>query len=183
MTGGRWTNILCALGPAYGGSSTVLPALRNLYVKNPMGILPSWDTVQSSIASQSLHDHPNQPSYQCHICSASFGRLQELQHHLGDMHACRNVCSYCGDFECLPGCNDLFPDHLESEHPEVACKDALMSNRSLRRFRPSQLDNLVSRHSSLHISAIVSPSTTTAPDSVPLTIDGVSDTRRDPSVV
>ena len=164
VAGGHWSNILCALGPADGGNTTVLPALRNLRVKNPMAIHrvgPSWDTVQSFIASRSLPDRSNQPSYQCHICSASFGQPQELQRHLGDKHVCRIVCSYCDDFECLPGRNDLFPEHLDRQHPDVAFKDTLMSNRSLRRLRPSQLDNLVSRHSSLRISAIVAPSTTT----------------------
>ena len=164
VAGGHWSNILCALGPANGGNTTVLPALRNLRVKNPMAIHrvgPSWDTVQSFIASRSLPDRSNQPSYQCHICSASFGQPQELQRHLGDKHVCQIVCSYCNDFVCLPGHNDLFPEHLDRQHPDVAFKDTLTSNRSLRRLRPSQLDNLVSRHSSLRISAIVAPSTTT----------------------
>jgi hypothetical protein len=170
VAGGHWTNILRALGPADGGNTTVLPALRNLRVKNPMAIQrvgPSWDTVQSPIASRSLSGRSNQPSYQCHLCSASFGMPQELQRHLRDNHdVCRIVCSYCDDFECLPGRNDLFPGHLEREHPDVAYKDVLMPNRSLRRFRPSQLDNIVSRHSSLRVSAIIAPSTTaTAPHS------------------
>ncbi|KAH9000748.1 hypothetical protein EDB83DRAFT_2682608 [Lactarius deliciosus] len=144
------TAILCALGLVDGGYATVLPSLRHLHIENPMAMNePSWDGLLSFITLRSRSGHPvqvNVPFKQCHICHASFREQKGLYHHLADMHACRPMCSYCGDFECTPGHLDLFREHLESGHPQVARTDPLISNPSLRCF---SLSPLIGRHSSL----------------------------------
>ncbi|KAI9450231.1 hypothetical protein BJY52DRAFT_1303745 [Lactarius psammicola] len=133
------TDILCTLRPTDGGNTsdtTVLPSLRNLRVEGPMAMHgPLWDAVQSFITSQRLsgrHVQVYAREYTCHICDRSFTEQQELKKHLVDEHLHRILCSYCGNFECMPGYNNLFQRHLESKHPEVAHADTLNSNPALQ---------------------------------------------------
>ncbi len=153
VAGVHVTDILCALRLANGGNTAdtiALPALRNLQVEKPMAMHgPSWDAVKSFITSRTLSGRLVQVyarEYSCHICHASFTMQQELRTHLVDKHAYRIVCSYCGDFEWKPGYSHQFRELLERKHPEVARNDALISNPFLASF---ELDNLVTRHSSL----------------------------------
>ncbi|KAH9053081.1 hypothetical protein EDB87DRAFT_312738 [Lactarius vividus] len=115
------TDILCALGLADGGHTTIFPALRHIRVEEPMRMNGrSWDALQTFITSRSLSGRPVQvdaPSYQCHICHSSFKQQEALKNHLGVKHAYRIVCSYCGNFKWLPGYNDLFREHLERKKP------------------------------------------------------------------
>ncbi|KAH9047231.1 hypothetical protein EDB84DRAFT_525790 [Lactarius hengduanensis] len=156
------TDILCALGLADGGHTTVLPALRHIRVEEPMAMNErSWDALQTFITSRSLSGRPVQvdaPSYQCHICHSSFKQQEALKNHLGVKHAYRIVCSYCGNFKWLPGYNNRFREHLERKHPEVACKDALVSDTLSAFSNPFRLDSLVNRHSSLRAQDIAAPS-------------------------
>ncbi|KAH8992924.1 hypothetical protein EDB92DRAFT_1855640, partial [Lactarius akahatsu] len=121
-------DILRALHPASrehtaGTTTSMLPALRNLRVEEPIAMDgPSWDAVQSFITSRSLSGRPvqvNAPSYQCHICRASFGQEQIIKVHLREVHRYKMMCSYCGDFEFAPKNNHLFQEHLKNKHPEV----------------------------------------------------------------
>jgi hypothetical protein len=149
------TDILCALGPADSWHATVLPALHHLRVGNPMAMHgPSWDAVQSFITSRWLSGRPVEVyarEYRCHICSATFVEQQVLKRHLGDRHAYRILCSYCGDFEYSLEHIDLFRDHLESKHHEVARNDPLILNHL---SPPLQLERLLYQHSSLHAPAV-----------------------------
>jgi hypothetical protein len=158
------TDILCALGPADGGHTAVLPALDYLHIENPMAMNePSWDALLSFITSRSLSGRPvqvNVPLSQCHVCDASFRERQGLQRHLRDKHAYRIMCSYCGDFKHEPGHDESFLEHLESKHPEDALNDALIFNHLLT---PVELESLVYQHSSLHI--VTSSTPVTAPRS------------------
>ena len=153
MTGELSTDILSALGAANEETTTVLPALRHLRVREPLAMYgPSWDGVRSFIAPRWLSRRPvqvNAPSYLCHICRGTFEQPQQLKRHLIETYGYRILCSYCSDFECAPEHNELSRAHLENKHPEVAQNDALISNRSLTSFRPSQVDSLVNRHSYL----------------------------------
>ncbi|KAH9066119.1 hypothetical protein EDB83DRAFT_737603 [Lactarius deliciosus] len=149
--GGLMSDILGALGSVNGGHA-ILPALHNIRAEKPMTMHgPSWEAVQSFIASRSLSGRPIQVysgEYSCHICYAGFMTQRNLKTHLTYKHALayRVVCSYCGDFECELEHNDLFPEHLRNEHPEVARNDPLISNPFLR---PFNLGPLVDRHTSL----------------------------------
>jgi hypothetical protein len=137
VTGELTADILCALGKAdsSGGHATVLPALRHLRVGKPLSMYgPSWDAVQSSIASRLSSGRPvtiNAPSYLCHVCRSTFTKKQKLKSHLVQTHAYRIVCSYCevycGDFERLqvPGYDELFREHLSSKHLDVSSTDRL----------------------------------------------------------
>ena len=135
VAGVHVTDILCALHPADGDhptDPTVLPSLRNLHVQEPMRPeMPLWDASRSFIASRLLSGRPVEliASLSCHLCfrTTSFTTQQELKRHFVDNHLGRIVCSYCGDFECKPGHNDLFREHLESKHP-VAHNDTHISN-------------------------------------------------------
>ncbi|KAH9003948.1 hypothetical protein EDB83DRAFT_777541 [Lactarius deliciosus] len=172
VAGVHVADILCALRPVDGGNTNVLPALCSLLVEGPMEMHgPSWDAVQSLITSQRISGS-GRPievyarKYSCHMCSSSSTEQRELKTHLGFRHAYRTVCSYCRDFECTLGDGDIFREHLASKHPEVARNDVLISNPVLTRFRPSQLDDLIDRHSSLLAPDIVaSSSMVTAPHS------------------
>ncbi|KAH9172642.1 hypothetical protein EDB89DRAFT_2229270 [Lactarius sanguifluus] len=164
VAGVHVADILCALRPADGGNTNVLPALCSLLVDGPIEMHgPSWDAVQSLITSQRLSGS-GRPievyarKYSCHMCSSSSTEQRELKTHLGFRHAYRTVCSYCSDFECTLGDGDIFREHLASKHPEVARNDALISNPVLTRFRPSQLDDLIDRHSSLLAPDIIASS-------------------------
>ncbi|KAH9037120.1 hypothetical protein EDB85DRAFT_1938211 [Lactarius pseudohatsudake] len=154
VAGVHANDILCALRPAHWHTTgtTLLPALRDLCVEHPIAMDGApWDAVLSFVTSRSLSNRPvrvTAPSYQCHICYASFGQQRELQHHLEREHGYQKACLYCDDFECVPGYNFLFPEHIKREHPEVTRNDALLSNPDLKRFRPSQINSLVNRHSS-----------------------------------
>jgi hypothetical protein len=169
LTGVHVTDILGALRLADQGDTAsptpALPALRNLRAEKIMEMHGSlWDAVQSFITPRSFSGRPiefNAPSYQCHICHSSSGHWQQqgLKRHLVVQHAYQVVCSYCGDFECRSGDNDLFREHLENKHPEVTRNDALITNPFSRRF-PFFLELLVNRHSSLRAPKIVAPSTT-----------------------
>ncbi|KAH9077556.1 hypothetical protein EDB83DRAFT_2344312, partial [Lactarius deliciosus] len=149
-------DILCALRPTHwhtlATDTTLLPTLRDLRVEKPIAMDgPSWDAVLSFTTSRSLSNRPVQvtaPSYQCHICGASFGQQRELRHHLEREHGYQKACLYCDDFQCVPGYNFLFPEHIKREHPEVARNDTFLSNPDLKRLRPSQINTLVNRHSS-----------------------------------
>lgn len=166
VTGESMTDLLCALSRTDGGNpadTIVLPALRNLRVQKatPMDE-PFWDAAQSFITSRRLSGHSIELQVLCHICNTSFTQQQGLNRHLVGEHKYRIVCSYCDDFECMPGHSDLFPKHLESEHPEVARNDLLISHpfvKSILRFQP---DILVNRHGSLRPPDLVAPSTTVA---------------------
>ena len=168
VTGESMTDLLCALNrtddrdPA---DTIVLPALRNLRIQRTMSMdEPFWDAAQSFITSRRLSGRPIELQVLCHICNTSFAQQQGLNSHLVGEHKYRIVCSHCGNFECTPGHNDLFPKHLESEHPEVARNDLLISHpfvKSILRFQP---DILVNRHGSLRPPDLIAPSTTaTAP--------------------
>ena len=162
---GKFTaDILCALRPANEGNTTMLSSLRYIRVKKPMVMHgSSWDALQSFITSRSISGRPVQIdalSYQCHICQFSYKEPQELKHHLRDKHRYQILCSYCGDFECTPGHSDLFREHLESKHPEVARIDSLISNPSITRF---QLRSSLDRHSSLCAPDIGTPRSPTPP--------------------
>ena len=65
----------------------------------------------------------------------------ELRTHFEDKHSYRRLCSYCGAFELKY--EHLFRNHLKSEHPVVARKDALISMLFLTL---SQLQSLILRH-------------------------------------
>jgi hypothetical protein len=125
VAGVHATDILCALRPASGTDIAVLPTLHNLSVEKPMVMDgPSWDAVQLLIASRWLSGRPVQVSareYPCQACYSSFKWQQEIKAHLVDRHTYRIVCSYCGNFEWSPGYSrQLFREHLQSKHPEVA---------------------------------------------------------------
>ena len=166
-------DILCALRPAdqsRGNETIALPALRNLRTDKPMEMYgPSWDILQSFIASRSLSGRPVKlfvPSYQCHVCHSSFEQQQELKRHLGAKHAFRILCLYCGDFDCSPfqGQTHLLQEHLENKHPDVARNDEVLSNPLLTSLSPLQHESLVYRHGSVRAPELAAPVTTvTAP--------------------
>ena len=153
------TDILCVLGPAYEGNTAMLPSLRHVRVQEPIAMDgPSWDSMQSFITARWISGRlieVNAPSYRCHICHGSSEEQQELKLHLRNNHGYQILCSYCGEFECTPGRSNLFREHLESKHPEIAHSDSLSSKPSLTH---PQLRNLVNRHSSLRAPDIVPPS-------------------------
>jgi hypothetical protein len=165
------TDILRTLGRADGGHTIVLPYLGQLRLENLIAMNePALDALLIFINSRSLSGRPvqvNVPLSQCHICLASFKDQKGLRYHLEDKHAYQiAVCSYCGDFEWTPGHNDLFREHLESEHGEVTAHDPLISKPLLARFLPLHLDSHLKQHSSLRAPDIVIPSPlVTAPHS------------------
>ncbi|KAH9171660.1 hypothetical protein EDB89DRAFT_2243343 [Lactarius sanguifluus] len=139
---------------AFGGATY-------LHIENPMAMNePSWDGLLSFITIRSRSGRPvqvNMPFKQCHICHASSREQKGLDRHLVDEHAYRMLCSYCGDFDCKPGHNDLFRKHLRREHLEASRKDARIWSSSLTAL---QLDSLVSQHSSMRAPDTVASSTT-----------------------
>ena len=155
------TDILCILGPVSEGNTHMFPSLHRVCVQNPMMMDgPPWDSVQSFITKRSTSDHPvevHAPSYQRHICHGSFENQQRLKHHLRQKYGYKILCSYCGEFECMPGRNGPFQEHLKSKHTEVARNDELISKPSLT---SSQLVGLLNRHSSLRVPDIVEPPAT-----------------------
>ena len=161
VAGELTADILCALRPSNEENTTMLSSLRHIRVQEPMVMHgPSWDAVQSFIALRSISGRPvevDAPSFQCHICHVSYEEPQGLKRHLRDNHSYRLLCSYCGDFECMPGHNDLFREHLESKHPEVARMDELISKPSL--LPPIQLNSPPEWHSSLRAPDIGTPNT------------------------
>jgi hypothetical protein len=164
------TDILRTLGRADGGHTIVLPSLGQLHVENLMAMNePSWDALLIFINSRSLSGRPvqvNVPLFQCHLCHASFKDQKGLRYHLGDEHAYRIlVCSYCGDFVWTPGHDDLFREHLESEHREVTAHDPLISKPLLARFLPLHLESHLKQHSSLRVPDTVASPMDTAPHS------------------
>jgi hypothetical protein len=167
------TDILCILGPANEGNTDMLPSLRHVRVQKPIAMdSPSWASVQSFITSRSIAGRPVEvkaPSYQCHICHGSSEDQQGLKRHLRDKYGYQILCSYCRDFEYMPGDMDLFREHLDSKHPEVARNDALISKPSLT---PFQLDILVNRHTSLRAPVIIAPSPTSTATHSPITSEG-----------
>ena len=161
---GLMTDILSVLGQADSGHTTVavLPVLRHIRVENPTGLKePSLDTLWSFITSRSQSGRPVQVNvsfHPCNICNACFGELQGLECHLVDKHTYRRMCSYCSDFERLPGLNSQFREHLENLHPEVLRNDR--SVESLSTLFPS--DSFVIKHTHLRIPCapdVVAPST------------------------
>ena len=166
------TDVLRAFGLAYERHITVLSALDHLRVENPMEMNEtSGDALLSFITSRSLSGRPvqvNVPLFQCHLCHSSVIDRQQkgLEGHLQGEHAYRAMCSYCANFEWTPGHNDQFREHLDSEHPEIASKDALIWSALLARSLPSQLESLLKQHSSVCAPGIVAPSPmVTAPHS------------------
>jgi hypothetical protein len=157
-------DILCALGQTDEGHTTVLPALRHIHIEKPMEMNePSWDVLlsvtRSFITSRSLSGSPvhvNVSIFRCHICHIDFRQQKGLDSHLQDEHAYRILCSYCANFEWTN--NDIFREHLDDEHPEVASKDALIWSPLLARSLPSQLESLLKQHSSLRAPEIVESS-------------------------
>ncbi|KAH9172629.1 hypothetical protein EDB89DRAFT_2069528 [Lactarius sanguifluus] len=136
-------DILYALRPADGVHKTdtpVLPALRNLRIEQTIPVDgPLWDAVQSFVTSRWLSGRPVEVyarEYSCRICFSIFKEQQDLKSHLLDKHSYLLVCTYCGDFECKPGYDDRFREHLASKHPEVAHND-LVSNPALRSYSGS----------------------------------------------
>ena len=126
-----------------------LPSLRRVHVSKSIEMNgPSWDSVQSFITSRSISGRPLEldAPYQCHICDHS---PREPKFHLRDKHGYQMLCSYCGEFECTLGSNDLFREHLRRKHPEIAHNEALISEPCINPM-PHRLDDLVHRHSSLH---------------------------------
>ena len=152
------TDILCVLGPANEGNTTMLPSLRHVRVQTHMEMNgPSWASVQSFITSRWISGRPVEvkaPSYHCHICYGISEDQQVLKRHLRDKHGYQILCSYCCTFECTPGRSDLVREHLKSKHPEIARNDSLISKLYLTKF---QLRNLI-RHSSLRAPDVVPPS-------------------------
>ena len=140
--------ILCALCPTDGGHPAVLPTLRMLRVEKHMTANePSWRAVRSFNTMRWLSGFPVRVSTQgfsCHICLDDFIE-QELTIHLVFMHKYPMVCSYCSDFECVPGRNHLFREHIGGKHPEVADLDPL-STLSLPSPLYGFLDSFVYRH-------------------------------------
>jgi hypothetical protein len=161
------TDILCALGRT--DDTSVLPALRHIRIEKPTEMNePSWDALvsftRSFITSRSLSDSPVQVNVQVfpchiqgHICHAGFRQQEDLDSHLQDEHGYRMMCSHCTDFEWTH--NDLFREHIDNEHPEVASKDALIWSPLLARSLPSQLESLLKKHSFLQAPDLVAPST------------------------
>ena len=158
VAGEAATDILFALSPGDGGATnnpTVLPILQNIHVRVPESIDEQFrDAALPFITSRRLSGRPVELRFLCHICVTSFTRQQELKTHLVDKHAYRIMCSYCGDFEHKRRYQErhdhfLFRDHLEGKHPEVARNDELFSNPFSTLSLPSELEALVSRHSSL----------------------------------
>ncbi|KAH9024444.1 hypothetical protein EDB83DRAFT_2320064 [Lactarius deliciosus] len=139
--------------------STMVRAPHSTPNRNPMVMNESqWDGLLSSITLQSRSSHPVQvvPFDQCPICHASFIEKEWLYRHLADKH--RRICSYCRDFECRPGHNRLFLDHLRRTHPDVAYHDDYLWKYYI--LTPNELDSLVARHSSPGAPDTVAPSTT-----------------------
>ena len=159
-------DILCALGPANEGNTAILPSLRHVHLQKPIAVRgPLWNSVQSFITSRSISGSPVQvdaPSYECHICHLVSKEQYQLKHHLRDKHRYQILCSYCGEFECTPGHNDLFQEHLESEHHQIVHNDALIPKPL---FTPFQYFSLVDRHSSLRAPDVV-PHSPTEPHTV-----------------
>ena len=172
VAGKLTANILCALRPANEGNTSILSSLLHVRVQGPMVMHgASWDAVQSFITSRSISGRPvkvDALSYQCHDCQSSYKEPQGLRRHLRDSHRYQILCSFCGDFECAPEHNDLFREHLESKHPEVARMDELISKPSL--LPPIQLISPPDWHSSLRAPDIGTPSNTIASDFLEETI-------------
>ena len=146
------TRILQAFPPTNGSNTTVLPGLCHIRIEDPLVMnVQLWDAFQSS---RRLCGHPVELQISCHICEHSVTQLRVLQRHLKDVHGYGLMCSYCGDFECNSGKNDLFPEHLQKKHPEVARNDALISSRAIY---ASELRRVVERHSSLRASENTTP--------------------------
>ena len=153
--------ILCVLGPANEGNTTMLSSLNYVNVQGPMKMDgPSWDSVQSFITSRSISGRPAEvraPSYECHLCHYFRSKeQQELKRHLRDKHGYKILCSYCSqfelDFESMSEQSGLFREHLEDKHREVARSGAHISKPPLT---PFQIDCLVNRHSSLRAPDVV----------------------------
>ena len=144
------TNILRALSLTDGENGTVLPALRRLRLRAPVGMYdPLWETLWSS--RRLSVDLPSPVLLLvCHICHASFTHARELKTHLVHKHAHQLVCLYCKSFLFEPKHDHLFRKHLKRKHREVARNDALISNPSLT---PSQLVYLFGHHTSLRAPA------------------------------
>jgi hypothetical protein len=145
--------LLCALRPANEGYTTdtvVLPALRNLRVRNSGSFhWTFWGAAQSLITSRDksrgLFSHPIELQLECHDCNAGF-TLQKLREHLVAQHTYEVVCSYCGNFKLRN--IHRFQEHLRRKHPELAQNDELIS-LSLSTLTLLQRDTLANRHTSL----------------------------------
>ena len=128
-------DIMLALHLADGGhatDTTILPSLRDLGVLKPMYVNDAlWSAVQSFTASRLLSGRrPINLELKafCKTCYVRFTQQQELKRHLVDKHSYRILCPYCIDFECKPGYNNPFREHLARKHAEVARTHALISD-------------------------------------------------------
>ena len=155
------TDVLRVLGPANERNTTMLPSLCLFYVQEHMEMVgPLWDSMQSFVTSRWISGRPVEVEarfYQCHICHGRSEEPQGLKRHLREKHGYQVLCSYCGEFECTPGQSDLFQEHLEDTHPEIAHNDALISEPSLT---ITQMNDLVNQHTSLRAPNVVPPSPT-----------------------
>jgi hypothetical protein len=139
-TGELMFDVLCALGKADGEHVNVLPALRHLRVGSPLAMYgPSWDAVQSFLASRWISGRPvqvNAPSYLCHICPYTSEQKEKLRVHLIYSHMYRIACSYCGDCErmLLSGYDKIFREHLAREHVDVSPTNRLRTSALLELF-------------------------------------------------
>ncbi|KAH9059902.1 hypothetical protein EDB87DRAFT_1619106 [Lactarius vividus] len=143
-------DIFSALDLADGAHRTdtpVLPALRNLRIEQIVAVDGQlWDAVQSFITLRWLSGRPVEVyarEYSCRVCFSKFTEQQELElkRHLLDKHSYLLVCIYCSDFECKPGYNDRFREHLATkhplQHPELAHTDTLISGPALQSYSGS----------------------------------------------
>lgn len=122
VAGKYTTDILSALRPAdedHTTDPTILPALRNLRVQNP--ILVDGQFCDAAVIRQLTG--ALWPSLRATIY------MQEYKRHLVDVHVYRTVCSYFDDFECTPGHDDDLFRHLANELPDA---DPLNSNPDLQ---------------------------------------------------
>ena len=161
-------DIICALGQA-DGETTLLPSLRLLHIEQPTEMIElSYDALSSFINSRSLSaplqvNVPLTQSHQCHFCHTSFWQKKALGHHIEDTHSYRIImCSYCANFEWTPGHkDDLFREHLVTEHPDVASHSPFIWNPILADLiPPSELEGYLQQHSSEshRVPDIVAPS-------------------------
>jgi hypothetical protein len=153
VAGELTTDILCTLRPAnerpgYMTDTALLPALRNLFLRNFMPFdRPHWNAAQSLITSRGLSGRPVKLQFVCDDCNADFS-LRDFNDHLISVHAYEIVCSYCVDFRLNIRDIHRFQEHLRRNHPEVARNDELIY-QSHSTLSLLQRETLANRHCSL----------------------------------
>jgi len=92
------TDIVRALRSADGEPVTVLPALQDLYVQEPVPLyVPVREVMAPFIICRRLCGRPVRVKYLCSICKTSFSRQQELRGHIKHEHESqrqRDVCPF-----------------------------------------------------------------------------------------